>query len=418
MKEKAMTRRELLQSSAAVSLMAAVPLAIGGLSGCNSRRASSIRQSNWRELSVPARSGSFSPRVSGRSDGRLILSWLEPADKNIASLRFSILGNGGWSEPATVAEGRPFSRDRAAAPGIIGLSSKNLIAYWSQRVPSGEHERNEIELYMATSTDDGGHWTEPALVNRAAAQPGEDNGYASAAELNETDATLIWLDGRNWETEKRVALMVRTVRTDRTMNETSLLDGDTCTCCSTAIVKTSSGSIAAYRGHTAENIRDISTTRTVAGSWSQPRVVHADHWHIEACPVNGPHLAADGDRITLIWFSAANDKPEVKLARSANGGADFSAPVRVDQGNAIGRAQVVLLPDGSAIAIWLENSRGTARLLARMVRDDGALEGILELAKGADLGYPHAARAAGGVLVTWADRNAVSTVHAGLLRIA
>jgi hypothetical protein len=40
------------------------------------------------------------------------------------------------------------------------------------------------------------------------------------------------------------------------------------------------------------------------------------------------------------------------------------------------------------------------------------------LAKGADLGYPHAARAAGGVLVTWAERNAVSTVHAGLLRVA
>jgi hypothetical protein len=270
---------------------------------------------------------------------------------------------------------------------------------------------------MATSTDDGGHWTEPALVNRAAAQPGEDNGYASAAGLNDTAAALIWLDGRNWETEKRVALMARTVRTDRTMNKTRLLDRDTCTCCSTAIAKTNSGLFAAYRGHTAENIRDISTTHTVAGSWSQPRVIHADHWHIEACPVNGPHLAADGDRLTLIWFSAASDKPEVKLAHSANGGADFSAPVRVDEGNSIGRAQVVLLPDGSAIGIWLENSLGTARLLARRVRKDGALEGILELAKGADLGYPHAARAAGGVLVTWAERNAVSTVHAGLLRV-
>jgi len=418
MKKKAMTRRELLHSSAAVGFMAAVPLAIEGLSGCNSRRASSIRQSNWRELSVPAGSGGFSPRVSARADGRLILSWLEPTDKSTAALLFSIWDNKGWSKPATIAEGRPFSRDRAAAPGVIGLSSKNLIAYWSQRVPIVERERNEIELYMASSTDDGGHWAEPALVNRAAAQPGEDNGYASAAPLNETDATLIWLDGRNWETEKRVALMARTVRTDRTMNATSLLDGDTCTCCSTAIVKTGSGLFAAYRGHTAENIRDISVTRTVVGNWSQPRVVHGDHWHIEACPVNGPHLAADGDRITVIWFSAAQDKPEVKLAHSANGGADFSAPVRVDEGNAIGRAQVVLLPDGSAIAIWLENSSGTARLLARRVRDDGALEGILELAKGADLGYPHAARAAGGVLVTWAERSVASAVHAGLLRIA
>src|SRR4029077_9597379 len=138
-----------------------------------------IRQSNWRELSVPAGSGGFSPRVSARADGRLILSWLEPTEKSTAALLFSIWDNKGWSKPATIAEGRPFSRDRAAAPGVIGLSSKNLIAYWSQRVPIVERERNEIELYMASATDDGGHGAEPALVNRAAAQPGEDNGYAS-----------------------------------------------------------------------------------------------------------------------------------------------------------------------------------------------------------------------------------------------
>ena len=102
---------------------------------------------------------------------------------------------------------------------------------------------------MAVSTDGGGHWSSPALVNRSVAQPGEDNGYASAAALNDTDAAFIWLDGRNWEKNKRVQLMSRTVRANGTMSEVSLLDPDTCTCCSTALVRTGSGLLAAYRGH-------------------------------------------------------------------------------------------------------------------------------------------------------------------------
>ena len=44
--------------------------------------------------------------------------------------------------------------------------------------------------------------------------------------------------------------------------------------------------------------------------------MHADGWHMEGCPVNGPSIAADGDDVVLGWFTAANDEPRVQLARS------------------------------------------------------------------------------------------------------
>jgi hypothetical protein len=34
--------------------------------------------------------------------------------------------------------------------------------------------------------------------------------------------------------------------------------------------------------------------RQVKGGWTRPRVVHADGWKIDACPVNGPAAASDG----------------------------------------------------------------------------------------------------------------------------
>lgn len=417
MKKLHMTRRQLLQASAALGFSAAVPFSVAG---CNSNSDSRVTANNWKELAAPAPVGSITPRVIANKDGRVILTWLEPNQDGTAAFRFSLWRNGAWSQPAVIATGFLFSRDRAAAPGVIALSDHSLIAYWSQKPSSKEPSGNEIALYVATSTDSGEHWSTPALVNRASAQTGEDNGYVSAAAVNDTDAALIWLDGRNWEQNKRVQLMSRTVRADGAMSEVSLLDPDTCTCCSTAVIRTSSGLLAAYRGHTPENIRDISLIQNVAGTWSQPRIVHPDRWHIEACPVNGPHLDTDGKRTALIWFTAPQEQPAVKVAFSEDGGATFGPPLRLDTLNALGRAQVVLLPLRSAFAFWLENVSGTARLIARRIRGNRHLDEPFELSRGGNIGYPHAARTTEGVFLTWAgkDGDAVSRVRVGILKTA
>jgi hypothetical protein len=136
--------------------------------------------------------------------------------------------------------------------------------------------------------------------------------------------------------------------------------------------------------------------------------------------VNGPHLDTDGKRTALIWFSAPQDQPAVKLAFSEDGGATFASPLRIDTGTALGRAQVVLLKPRSAVAFWLENESGTARLLARHVRNNTLLDDPFELSRGGNIGYPHAASVGEGILLTWAqkDKDAVSRVRVGLLKTA
>jgi len=418
MKKIEMTRRQLLQASSALGFSVAIP-SILGLAGCNSKSGPRITAESWRKIAAPPPRGSITPRVTAMAGGSVILSWLEPNEDGTAALQFSLRRDGAWSQTVTIAGRLLFSRDRASAPGVIALSSRNLIAYWSQKPANKERSANAIELFMAVSTDGGGHWSSPALVNRSAAQPGEDNGYASAAALNDTDAVFIWLDGRNWEKDKRVQLMSRTVCADGTMSGVSLLDPDTCTCCSTALVRTCSGLLAAYRGHTPENIRDISLIQN-RGAWFQPRIAHPDRWHIEACPVNGPHLDTDGARTALIWFSAPQDQPAVKLAFSEDGGATFTPPLRIDTGNALGRAQVMVLPNQSALAFWLENKAGTATLLARHIRNNALRDEPFELARGGNIGYPHVARARDGISLTWPEKDteSVSRVRVGLLSIA
>ena len=419
MKSKRMNRREWLQDSAALAfatgggLISAVSLV-----GCKSSRRSAAPALNWTPLLSPVPAGSIAPRVTSLPGDTAVLTWLEPHEDRTSTLAFCVWRGASWSTPGTIASGQTFSRDQAAAPGIIGLSTKTWIAYWSQRASSEQDSGNEIALYMAVSTDSGASWTSPILVSRAAAQPGEDNAYASGVALNDAQARLIWLDGSNWQTQKRVQLMSRIVAVDGQLSEPRVLDDDTCTCCSTSIVETSQGLLAAYRGHTPQDIRDISVVRTVAGGWSRPSVPNPDHWRIQACPVNGPHLAARGARVAVVWFSAPQDQAAVQLAFSQNSGADFGAAVRLASGQVVGRAQAVLLEDASAVAFWLQNEAGAARLLVRRVTGDGSMGALQELARGANFGFPHVARTKTGIVVTWAERNPTSQVHTGILRTA
>lgn len=385
------------------------------VSGCHSISSHASTREKIQEIKSPAPVGSLSPRVTAMRDGSVLLTWLEPENGTTASLRFSFWRSGAWSSPANVVTAQPFSRHPSESPGVIALSKTNLIAYWSQKPSSEKTPTHEVDVYFAVSTDRGAHWTAPTLASSAGT--GEESSYPSAAPVDATHAELIWLDGANWKKQKRVSLMSRLVQADGTATDPTVVDPDTCTCCPTSMVQTGSGLLAAYRGHTPENIRDISLLRKVQGRWSQPRIVHADHWHFAGCPVNGPHLDADQKRTVMTWFTAAQDQPVVNLAFSDDGGATFSAPSRIDEGNPAGRAQVVLLPGRSAVAFWLEHSSGTTQLLARTVYEDGAMEKPIEVSRGSDLGYPHTARAAGGVLITWAEGDPVRRAHVARLPV-
>ena len=383
---------------------------------CRSDDSQEAMRLSLREIAPPAPAGAFSPRVTAMRDGSLLLTWLESITDKLATLRASFWRDGAWSAPLTVVEARPFSRHPSVSPGVISLSDRSLIAYWSQKAGNEKIPSQEVDVYFSVSTDRGLHWTSPTPANRPGT--GEENSYPSAAPLDENRAALIWLDGANWTKQKRVALMSRTVRSDGSTTEATVIDPDTCTCCPTSLVHTSSGLVAAYRGHTPENIRDISLLRNNEGRWSQPHVVHADNWHFAGCPVNGPHLDGDQKRTVIAWFTGAQDQPAVKLAFSNDGAANFSAPIRIDEGNAIGRAQVVLLPGNSAFAFWLEHGSGTSRLLMRSVHDDGMIETPIEVSHGSDLGYPQAVRAADAVFITWAQGGPLRRVHVSLFPFA
>jgi hypothetical protein len=195
-------------------------------------------------------------------------------------------------------------------------------------------------------------------------------------------------------------------RFDRGGKEISrqIVDQDACSCCSTDIAETALGPVAVYRDHEAGEIRDISIVRFVGGAWTTPVPVARDGWKIAGCPTNGPAVAANGRRVAVAWFTAANGQARVQVAFSSDAGATFTAPVRVDDGTPSGWPDVVLLDDGRAFVSWLEKAAdGVGDVRVRAIGPDGRAPAVTVAtsSSGRATGIPMMTRAGRDAIVAW-----------------
>ena len=145
-----------------------------------------------------------------------------------------------------------------------------------------------------------------------------------------------------------------TIRADGTIAEDVEVDERTCECCTTGMTMTSTGPVIVYRDRSPAEVRDIAHVAKRGSAWTKPALVHADEWKIHACPVNGPQIDAIGKHAVTAWFTGAQDRGRAYVAFSGDGGLTFAKPVQIDEGKPIGRLDVVLLDEATALVTWLE----------------------------------------------------------------
>ncbi len=194
-----------------------------------------------------------------------------------------------------------------------------------------------------------------------------------------------------------------------------MVDARICDCCQTSAAVTSQGPVVVYRDRSGEEIRDISVLRRVNGAWTEPARVHADDWHIEGCPVNGPAVDAEGDLVAVAWFTGARDTARVNVAFSSDAGATFGAPVRVDDGNPAGRVDVELDGAGRALVTWLERTGDAgAEVRIRAITREGAVSGpkVIATSQAArSSGFPRMVRSGNSLMIAWTQPGDTSRVR-------
>lgn len=356
-------------------------------------------------LVTPTAAGSGMYGLSSGPDGTPYLSWLEPIAAGHA-LKFARLDAGRWSEAREIAHSDNWFVNWADHPTLAVLSNGSLVAHWLAN--NGEKKGSYgYGFRIALSNDGGRRWHEVYAG-------GTENliGYSGFVSLQPSAAGFeaVFLGppkpvAAGEDPEHVMTLGALRFDPDGRLQATAVADANTCSCCSTSIVQTSRGPLAAYRDRAAGEIRDISVVRLEKGRWSEPRTIANDGWRINACPTNGPSLAARDSRVAVSWFTGAGGVPRVKAAFSTDAGDTFSAPTIIDLGRPVGWPATVILDDGSAAVSWLESKGdGKGDLLVRRVSPNGRLGApvrVAESSSGRSTGIPQMVRVRDRLLLAW-----------------
>jgi hypothetical protein len=366
-----------------------------------------------RELATPAAPGSLAPSLLASGDGRVLLSWVEPRGEGRHALRFAARAKGGaWGAPLTVASGNGWFVNWADFPHLGALPDGTLYAHWLEKRPGGT--TYDYDVRVTRSRDAGRSWDEPFAPYRDGTAG--EHGFVAFSALDAARMGVLFLDGRETKSEGgAMTLRFAAVSRDAAPEPDARVDERVCDCCQTALARTSRGLVAAYRDRSPSEVRDIAVVRLENGRWSAPVFPGAEGWQIHACPVNGPALAAAGDRVALAWFTMAGDAPRVKVAFSDDAGASWGPPQVVDDGQPIGRVDVVMpggsaggRGDGSAVVSWLEQTEQGASLRLRRVGDGSAGSASLAVAgtsTARSSGFPRLAASAAELVVAWRDAS-------------
>lgn len=351
----------------------------------------------------PAGANSSEPQFTAEGD-RVILSWLEVNGER-ATLKFAERTASGWSNAQTVASGTRFFVNSFDVPSVHALADGTLAAHWEERLGADE-DSDASKVMLAWSKDKGHTWSAPVSPHHDGTQT--EHGFVSLFQAPGAGLGLVWIDARaiNPQTETGdMSLRASVYDAGGKQLRETVVAPRVCECCSTSAAETADGVIVAFRNRSATEMRDIYVTRLSGGNWSAPVLVHADGWMIDACPINGPSIAAKGEDNAVAWFMAKNDQGRAFVAFSHDGGRTFGAPVRVDDAGSLGRLGVQLLDDGSAAVIWIEKGAQRSQLRLRIISPAGMRSAPVTIADTEGSRYPRIMRHGGELLFSWTDTD-------------
>ncbi len=360
------------------------------------------------------------PNLFVSESNEVYLSWIEYIEGSEVELRFSKLGNNQWTNPKTVSSGNDWFVNWADFPSLISYGKdQTLAAHWLQKSTEGTYD---YDIHISQSFNKGQNWESSFILHKDGVTA--EHGFVSILPFSQDRVFATWLDGRNTKNDVKMgenddphghhgAMSLRGATFDHEgfIYDDTEIDNRVCDCCQTSAAMTGNGPVVVYRNRSENEIRDIYIARNIDGKWQAPHSVFIDDWYIPGCPVNGPVVKAKGNKVVVAWFSMANDSPEVKVAFSYDGGANFDLPIRVDEGDPLGRVDLVLLSNSEVLVSWMESNEDEALINIARVDENKRHEvkTVSQTKSSRQSGFPQMVINHDNLIMAWTVSDTIST---------
>lgn len=365
-------------------------------------------------IDPPSGPGAMAPNlVAGL--GNVLLTWLEPASSGQGHALYLAEfqeEQQQWTPARQIAAGDAFFANWADLPAATETADGTRFAHWLQKLGDDTYAYGAM---LARSQDGGETWEDLGLLHDDDSPT--EHGFVSYVPLPGSGVQAFWLDGRAMLDGGGMQL-----RTAHLGNEgpsaSTILDERVCECCATDAALAATGPVVAYRDRSGTEIRDIAVVRATGEGWSEQAMIHDDGWQIHGCPVNGPAIAADENRVAVAWFTAAGAQASVKVALSNDAGVTFGEPILIDDAMPLGRVDAEFGPEGRAVVSWLGSSGEGAELRWRQVAPDGEVGPVHVAASTTakrSAGVPQMIRRGDHMLLAWVEDAELSRLRAGFV---
>lgn len=380
-------------------------------------------------LGVPGHANATpSLAVSGRTVAAV---WTASKD-GVSNVYLAMSTDGGatFSDPRRVND-RPgdASANNEQPPRVVMSgtgAARVLTVMWSKRNEGPQRSRRDV-LRMTRSTD-GGRTFAPAKLTHDAAFTGA-RGWESLAAAADGSVHAVWLDGR--DADRKMAAMAQSggahkgqppqdvyhgrIAPDGVVTEHVIATG-VCFCCKTAVAVDAKSTVyAAWRHIFPGSMRDIAFAKSIDGGarFSPPVRVSEDKWELNGCPEDGPSMAIDAKgTIHIAWATLVTGGEEQKQVfyATSRDGRTFSPRVRVPTSGVTnpGHPQLSLTSDGAAI-VWDETVDGVRRVSISRSTGSGTFQPPVVVSATESASNPVIAGSGRGeLLVAWTSRPAAS----------
>jgi hypothetical protein len=378
--------------------------------------------------------GLANAHVSAAGDGPWVaLAWSASSEAMGTNVYVAVSRDAGstFSDPVRVNdEERQASANGEQPPRIVVVRAQgsvpSIVVVWTARLETGT-------VLLQAASRDGGRSFGPSAPLPGGSAAG-NRGWHSITADADGRVYAVWLDHRDTAAQSAGAHTMHqhgtgaaaapedgVARAQRSQLFVGSADGSipsagiargVCYCCKTAVLAGGDGSVfAAWRHVYPGNQRDIAFTvsRDRGRSFAAPVRVSEDGWRIDACPENGPSLAADGmGRVHVLWptLVAEGGRETLKLfVSSTTDGLTFTPRTELPIEGAAYHPQIVAGPDGSLFAAWDEVVTGAPRRV-RVARGRVDANGtvafeLLDLGGSGTGSYPALAAASDRLVMAW-----------------